>query len=32
MARMVKPLTDIQIKSAKPKENKYKLFDGNGLV
>jgi integrase len=31
MARVVKPLTDAQIKSAKPKDREYKLFDGGGL-
>ena len=31
MARMVKPLTDKEIKAAKPKEKEYKLFDGGGL-
>lgn len=31
MARVVKPLSDAQIKKAKPKEKDYKLFDGGGL-
>ena len=31
MARSTLPLTNIQIKSAKPKEKDYKLFDGGGL-
>jgi len=31
MARMVKPLTDKEIKASKPKEKEYKLFDGGGL-
>ena len=31
MARIAKPLTDKEIKSAKPKEKEYKLFDGQGL-
>jgi integrase len=31
MARMVRPLTDKEIKAAKPKEKEYKLFDGGGL-
>ncbi|RXJ79484.1 integrase arm-type DNA-binding domain-containing protein [Arcobacter sp. F2176] len=31
MARTIIPLTNIEIKSAKPKEKDYKLFDGGGL-
>ena len=31
MARTATPLTDKTIKSSKPKEKDYKLFDGNGL-
>lgn len=31
MARMVRPLTDKEIKAAKPKEKEYKLFYGGGL-
>ena len=31
MARTITPLTNIEIKSAKPKEKDYKLFDGGGL-
>jgi integrase len=31
MARMVRPLTDKEIKGAKAKEKEYKLFDGGGL-
>ncbi len=31
MPRITKPLTDTQIKKAKPKEKLYKLFDGEGL-
>ena len=31
MPKTVKPLTDRQIKSAKPKDKPYKLFDGSGL-
>lgn len=31
MARITKPLTDKEIKSAKPKVKEYKLFDGGGL-
>lgn len=31
MGRMVKPLSDAQIKSAKAKEKAYSLFDGGGL-
>lgn len=32
MARIIKPLTALQVKNAKPKAAAYKLFDGNGLV
>jgi len=28
MPKIVKPLTDIQVKSAKPKDKTYALFDG----
>lgn len=31
MARIIKPLSPVQIKNAKPKEKLYKLFDGGGL-
>ncbi|WAW10406.1 integrase arm-type DNA-binding domain-containing protein [Oxalobacter vibrioformis] len=31
MARIIKPLSPLQIKNAKPKEKPYKLFDGSGL-
>ena len=31
MARVTTPLTATEIKSAKPKEKKYKLSDGRGL-
>jgi len=31
MARITKPLTDKEIKEARPKEKEYKLFDGGGL-
>ena len=31
MARIAKPLTDKEIKGAKPKNKEYKLFDGRGL-
>ncbi|BAF73348.1 tyrosine-type recombinase/integrase [Sulfurovum sp. NBC37-1] len=31
MARITNPLTDKEIKAAKPKEKEYKLFDGGGL-
>ena len=31
MARITKPLTDKEIKAAKPKQKEYKLFDGGGL-
>ena len=32
MAKLVKPLTDPQCASAKPKEKDYTLFDGDGLI
>ena len=32
MGRVTLPLTDRQIRNAKPKEKLYRLFDGNGLV
>ena len=32
MARMTKPLSDKEIKAAKPIEKLYRLYDGNGLV
>ena len=31
MARLVKPLTAVQVQNAKPKASMYKLFDGGGL-
>jgi len=31
MARLTTPLSDTQLKNAKPKEKKYKLADGGGL-
>lgn len=31
MAKIIKPLSPIQIKNTKPKEKAYKLFDGGGL-
>lgn len=31
MARVIKPLSPVQVKNAKPKEKMYKLFDGGGL-
>lgn len=31
MPRVITPLTDKKIKSAKPKDKTYKLFDGGGL-
>lgn len=31
MARIVKPLSDKQIKEAKPKAKDYELTDGDGL-
>jgi len=30
--KTIKPLTELQIKKAKPKEKMYKLYDGEGLV
>ncbi len=32
MAKSVKPLSDVEIKRAKPKEKQYKLYDGGGLL
>jgi len=31
MARLIKPLTAVQVQNAKPKASMYKLFDGGGL-
>lgn len=31
MPKRIKPLTEIQIRKAKPQESEYKIFDGNGL-
>jgi hypothetical protein len=31
VARIIKPLTDTQIKNAKARDKEYKLFDGGGL-
>lgn len=31
MARIIKPLTDKEIRTAKPKAKQYKMFDGQGL-
>lgn len=31
MPKRVLPLTDLQVKNAKPREKEYKLSDGNGL-
>ncbi len=31
MARLVKPLSDKEIKTAEPREKEYKLSDGKGL-
>ncbi|WP_430876162.1 hypothetical protein [Gilliamella sp. G0441] len=31
MVRIVKPLTDTEIKTAKPKDKDYTLHDGEGL-
>lgn len=32
MARKTKPLTDTEIKAAKPKDADYQLYDGDGLI
>ncbi len=32
MARMTKPLSDKEIKAAKPQQKLYRLYDGNGLL
>lgn len=32
MAKSVKPLSDVEIKRAKPKDKQYKLYDGGGLI
>jgi len=31
MPKLIAPLTDIQVKNAKPKDKPYKLADGGGL-
>ena len=31
MAKIIKPLSSIQVRNAKPKDKSYKLFDGGGL-
>ncbi|NLC23619.1 MAG: integrase arm-type DNA-binding domain-containing protein [Oxalobacter sp.] len=31
MAKIIKPLSPMQVKNAKPREKNYKLFDGGGL-
>ena len=31
MPKLVRPLSEVEIKKAKPKEKQYKLFDGDGL-
>ncbi len=31
MAKIIKPLSPVQIKNAKPQDKSYKLFDGSGL-
>jgi hypothetical protein len=31
MARKIHPLTDTQIKAAKPRDKDYSLFDGGGM-
>ncbi|MCF6204821.1 MAG: integrase arm-type DNA-binding domain-containing protein [Methylococcaceae bacterium] len=32
MARITKPLTNTEVKQAKPKDKEYSLVDGNGLA
>ncbi len=32
MARVTKPLTNTEVKQAKPKEKEFKLVDGDGLA
>ncbi|EHG7613706.1 hypothetical protein OGY07_12945 [Citrobacter sp. Cs237] len=32
MARKTKPLTDTEIKAAKPKDADYQLYDGDGFT
>lgn len=32
MARKTKPLTDTEIRAAKPKDADYQLYDGDGLT
>ena len=32
MPKRVAPLSDIQVKNAKPKDTEYKLSDGGGLL
>lgn len=32
MARKTKPLTDTEIKAAKPQDKDYQLYDGDGLT
>ncbi|MEN6421707.1 MAG: integrase arm-type DNA-binding domain-containing protein [Smithella sp.] len=31
MPKIIKPLTEVKVRTAKPKEKSYKLFDGDGL-
>ena len=31
MAKIIPPLTEFQVKNAKPRQKSYKLFDGGGL-
>ncbi len=31
MARMIRPLTEIEIRNSKSKDKQYKIYDGNGL-
>ena len=31
MPKRITPLTDVQVKNAKPQEKEYSIFDGGGL-
>lgn len=31
MPKLVAPLTDLQVKNAKPKDKPYKMYDGGGM-
>lgn len=32
MPRRIPPLSDVQVKNAKPRQSEYRLFDGSGLT